>query len=891
MTDKDLRKRRGSYKGRLTFLALSITERLSALPNYKVCFNCFRRGHYATTCRKSCCKICKRKHHTLIHCTDFKQKTSSDNTADRRNAHDNCKDESIPTTNGNSGVTLAANISAHSNTCTSTDVLLSTALVKCYDSHNKEYVARALLDSGSSSCLMTEKLCKQLNLPIAKVDRSIYGINNSLTHIGKMCSVHIKSLSESYSCELKCFVLPNITDNVPARQINLRNISIPTDVHLADPNFHTPAEIDLIIGADLFWCLLGSRKISLGTNKPILYETRLGWLVSGPINGGYMMDRSDPVMCNFTKVDSYQSSSDLCNLDDIQNQLTRFWQLEEVSRQSSSYSIEEQNCEDHFVKNMTRLEDGRFCVKIPLKNSPEVLGDSLQRAKRCFLSMERRNMSQPPLDKMYKEFMSEYISLGHMSESIIDKNKINYFLPHHGVLREHSLTTKLRVVFNASAPTTSGMSLNNLQMVGPTVQDDLLSILIRFRLYRYVLSADVEKMYRQVSVHPSDRHLQQIVWRDDMSSPLKVYELNTVSYGTASAPFLATRCLKQIGIECSDKDISEVIIHDFYVDDLLTGADQINQALSIRNKVTQALASACMPLRKWRSNEPALLCDKQKIIDKTQPYTWRHVPTNVNPADLLSRGVDANDIESSNTWWSGPTFLLQDESSWPCIPGTISDLPELKTNGSCDTLSECVASEGITFHFIPAYAPHFGGLWEAGVKSTKFHLVRVLGNCRLTYEELNTTLVQIEAILNSRPLTPLSSDPEDMMPLTPAHFMIGRPLTSLPVKDLRDHSNHHLTRHQRVEQLRQHFWERWNKEYVSELQQRVKWHTTKDSLKLNSLVVIKDDNLPPLKWKLGRIVALYPGNDGVPRVADIKTSTGVVRRAFSKICTLIEDFC
>lgn len=124
----------------------------------------------------------------------------------------------------------------------------------------------------------------------------------------------------------------------------------------------------------------------------------------------------------------------------------------------------------------------------------------------------------------------------------------------------------------------------------------------------------------------------------------------------------------------------------------------------------------------------------------------------------------------------------------------------------CSSVSEGMSNEGINFHFIPAYSPHFGGLWEAGVKSTKYYLYRVLGNCHLTYEELNSTLVQIEAILNSRPLTPLSLDPEDIMPLTPGHFLIGRPITSLPIKDIRDNSTTHLTRYKRIEQIRHNFW-------------------------------------------------------------------------------------
>lgn len=208
----------------------------------------------------------------------------------------------------------------------------------------------------------------------------------------------------------------------------------------------------------------------------------------------------------------------------------------------------------------------------------------------------------------------------------------------------------------------------------------------------------------------------------------------------------------------------------------------------------------------------------------------------------------------------------------------------LKSN--CSSLSATLANDCVNFHFIPAYSPHFGGIWEAGVKSTKYHLVRVLGNCKLTYEEMNTALTQIEAILNSRPLTPLSSDPADCTPLTPGHFIIGRPLTAIPERDLQHQSTNHLTRFQRIEQIRQHFWARWSKEFVAELQQRIKWRSCKDSLKLDSLVVVKEENMPPLKWRLGRVIAVHPGPDGIVRVADIRTSIGVIRRSFSRICPL-----
>ncbi|XP_062529977.1 uncharacterized protein LOC134200667 isoform X2 [Bombyx mori] len=207
-------------------------------------------------------------------------------------------------------------------------------------------------------------------------------------------------------------------------------------------------------------------------------------------------------------------------------------------------------------------------------------------------------------------------------------------------------------------------------------------------------------------------------------------------------------------------------------------------------------------------------------------------------------------------------------------------------NCCSDDIKAYAISQNINFRLIPCYASHFGGLWEAGIKSCKYHLRRVVGNAHLTFEEMSTVLSQVEAILNSRPLNPMSSDPQDFLPLTPAHFLVGRPLTAPVPDDLQDVPASRLTRYQRVEQIRQHFWSRWAKEYVSEMQTRSKWYQHKGELKENMLVLIKDDNLPPLKWSLGRIIKTYPGKDSLSRVADIRKEDGIVRRAFSKICPL-----
>lgn len=152
----------------------------------------------------------------------------------------------------------------------------------------------------------------------------------------------------------------------------------------------------------------------------------------------------------------------------------------------------------------------------------------------------------------------------------------------------------------------------------------------------------------------------------------------------------------------------------------------------------------------------------------------------------------------------------------------------------------------IQWHFNPAGAPHFGGLWEAGVKSIKHHLKRVMGTTRLTYEEFQTLIIQIEGILNSRPLVPASADPSDLGVLTPAHFLIGEPINAIPEPNLTDLKENHLQRWKLIQQRQQLFWGRWSNEFISRLQQRPKWLNPTPELKTGHLVIIKDERLPPL---------------------------------------------
>jgi hypothetical protein len=197
-----------------------------------------------------------------------------------------------------------------------------------------------------------------------------------------------------------------------------------------------------------------------------------------------------------------------------------------------------------------------------------------------------------------------------------------------------------------------------------------------------------------------------------------------------------------------------------------------------------------------------------------------------------------------------------------------------------------LADRTVRWHFIPPHSPHHGGIWEAGIRSVKSHLKRVIGLTSLTYEEMYTVLTQIEACLNSRPLTPISNDPNDLIALSPSHFLIGDLLTAPVEHDVTPLPINRLSRWQYVEQLRQHFWKRWSVDYLTQLQPRRKWNQRLPNIEVGELAVIKEDNSPPLQWRLARVVRLHPGKDGCVRVVTLKTSKGEVTRSTNKVCVL-----
>ncbi|XP_037899079.1 uncharacterized protein LOC119643719 [Glossina fuscipes] len=221
--------------------------------------------------------------------------------------------------------------------------------------------------------------------------------------------------------------------------------------------------------------------------------------------------------------------------------------------------------------------------------------------------------------------------------------------------------------------------------------------------------------------------------------------------------------------------------------------------------------------------------------------------------------------------------------------GAINKLSELSgsifaENGKQLVTSTCSSKE-IQFHFIPPRAPHFGSLWEAAVKSAKHLLIRSVGSASLTYEELETVVIEIEAILNSRPLKPMSNNPPDISALTPGHLLTGEAPTAQVDTEASSKKLSLLSRWELVSQVKHEFWN----EYLHELRQRHKWKKSSPNIKPGDMIIIKEDIIPTMKWPLGRVVNVYPENYGSTRVADVKTSSGTLKRPVHRLALLLID--
>lgn len=555
-------------------------KRREVVREKQLCYNCLVPRHSVKACRQtSTCKICKRRHHTLLHTTPpvIVHQTNQEHE----------KQEETP------------EISSHKAEIIGSQVLLATALVRVTASNGERYTLRALIDQGSQASFITTSAVQKLGLKKVPIYSKVTGVNSTMSTVSKglvefqLCS----HFHDTPVTKVKAHILKSISSILPRKEVNIQLGPTMKGIIFADPNFMQPSSFDILLGAEIYAQIIldGLKR----DGSVIAQNSQLGWLISGEVSGNNTEHTNVLLMHNQLEID---------------NLVRRFWESEELYTETRSRTASETECEKIFEETHSRTSSGRYQVSLPF--SPEnitPLGESRVRAVKRLLQMEKRFQKDSKFRERYTCFMQEYLELGHMervpTEELNKTDSQVFYLPHHGVLREESTTTKLRVVFNGSETTGSGTSLNDHLLIGPALQSDIRDLFLRWRSYPICLLADIQRMYRQILVREEDRDFQRIVWRSDPKVDMVDYRLCTVTYGTSCAPYLAIKVLSQLAkdeCECSPTATS-VLKKDFYMDDLLSGCETEEDAIELCNDLIKLLDKGGFVLHKWASNSMNVL--------------------------------------------------------------------------------------------------------------------------------------------------------------------------------------------------------------------------------------------------------------------------------------------
>ncbi|XP_055919024.1 uncharacterized protein LOC129951048 [Eupeodes corollae] len=497
----------------------------------------------------------------------------------------------------------------HLNECKRTQILLATAIIKVKSAQGDFVQLRALIDPGSQATFITESAVQLLGLKKipTSFDVSVLGQNkaNSCKHF---VNLNLSSNYSDFITSTRGYIYKTLTGLLPNEEVFANRWKHLQGLKLADPSFNRPGNIDILLGNDIYCEILLDEVIRNEEQvAPIAQKTRFGWIVLGKV----------PLEKPF-------SLQVYTQLVDIDTQMRAFWEMEETPYEKA-VDEEDVECEKHFLQNTKRVPGGRFEVSLPFKelHRPRLMSTK-QKALMMFYKQEKKLLNNPTLHKEYNDCLKEYLTLNQMEEVDINiDNKLNspfhYVVPHHAVMKETSTTTKLRVVFNAAYQTADGSSLNDHLMTGPKTQTDILAIVLRWRTHKITFVSDIEKMYRQILVHPEDAYYQLLFWRENPSMPIKLYKVKVLMFGTAPAPYLANRTLKKLA---SDEEVTyplaaQMIREDMYIDDLVSGADSVEVAKEKYHQISKLLSSAGFHLRKWMSNNEEFLASIPKADQET----------------------------------------------------------------------------------------------------------------------------------------------------------------------------------------------------------------------------------------------------------------------------------
>lgn len=457
--------------------------------------------------------------------------------------------------------------------------------------NNISKICRSLSDTGATLNCITKQFVRQNALQTTKCRKEIVGIGGFAGTLTEKITAFIIPWYESrVSTEAEFYVIDSLDGYYPPFPIEAEKEEL-SSVMLADKNFDVPAPVEALIGAETYTKIIG-KEIYRHKEGAIMQSTQLGYIVLGKLS---IRKNSIVTSSVFNISDKIETNNE--NIDRL---LRNFWETENICENKFKQSKEHKIVEDLFLKTHRRNEIGRYVVTIPIRQKCNGLGNSSHIARRQFHQLERRLSLNEELREKYIKQMREYIQLGYMKEAPapVDE-KWSYWIPHHAVKKK-----KFRIVYNASSKTSTGESLNSIQLIGEKLQCDLAMQIIRFRRNKIGITTDISKMFNQVCVNPKQWDLQRIFWREAPEERLKEYHLTVVTFGLASSAHCAVRSMIQCAKDHAKSfpQATQVIEKCFYMDDGIFGAKGLQEAKLLCKEVEFVLQQGGFELKHWASN-------------------------------------------------------------------------------------------------------------------------------------------------------------------------------------------------------------------------------------------------------------------------------------------------
>lgn len=577
-------------------------ERKDILLRSGRCFNCLKTSHKSRDCdSRKTCRHCHRKHHQSI-CSQIGSRES--NTPIQTPSQ-------VEVSQPPDGVTSVSNTTSTTSRCKNQPtVLLQTARATAFSNADGSGVGvsvRVLFDSGSQLSYVTERLQARLKLPPIKIERlhlNTFGSRHYKTQECHVVKLYLQGSAQGETISVSALTSPAICSPLPAA-VQVEKYPHLSKLELADNYNGNGGEIDVLIGSNCYWNIV-TGETTRGDHGPVAVNSKLGWLLSGTV------DTIESRLISHTYlVISGSPANPVQREDDVLvNSLQRFWEVESMGiMDPGSY----RSGSETFLPSLS-LENGRYEVGLPWKHTHCEIPDHLSLCEGRLRSLIRRLRSNPNMLLEYDKIIKDQLRQGIVErvEGLSNQGNFHY-LPHHGVVRQDSETTKLRVVYDGSARAIGDdYSLNDCLLTGPNCIPRLFNILVQFRWDRIAVTADIEKAFLMISIKPSDRDFLRFLWIENPGNPqseVAHLRFTRLVFGLRPSPAVLGSVIEHHISQYQDGNSGLInkLRNSLYVDDLVTSTSDPESAYQFYVQCKGIMSEGGMNLRKWHSNSSVLL--------------------------------------------------------------------------------------------------------------------------------------------------------------------------------------------------------------------------------------------------------------------------------------------